>query len=136
MTKPKSLYESNNPESWQWITRFYEDMAARPHWRRLLPLLQLVKQVAASEYAQSFRAGQSLDGLMISTAARHGLGPSDAYVFVKSQWNSTLFRVEYWPGDDRGECVEGYTCAAEELWDTLTPPLRRLWHETRGEDAA
>ena len=51
--------------------------------RNLRPLVDLTQQIAATKYAQSYRAGTSLrETLMISTAAQHRLEPDEPYITV------------------------------------------------------
>lgn len=51
MATPKPLAE-RNLASWQKIIAFYEDFITKPGWAGLMPLLRLVRRIAATEQAR------------------------------------------------------------------------------------
>ena len=159
MSRQDAFY-ARNIESWEKIIAFYEALAARPNLRMLLPLLRLVRQIAAQKYARSFRAGHSTFILMISTAEKHGLKSDEPFVSVFVTEDGR-YRMEYHavppPGpalpDDLRDSVSGLTpeqlppagacrvleeqvCTEEEALATLIPLLKRLWGDTHGKARA
>ena len=72
----------DNPSSWRWIIAYFEYVTGHPKSEKFLPLLHLTRELATSEYAQSFRAGQSVWDLVISTASQNGLRSNEPHVRV------------------------------------------------------
>jgi hypothetical protein len=109
---------------------FYERFVG-PRWAFLAPLPRLVREVAGSETAKLFRAGQSLWELMISTAAVHGLKRGDPFVAVTLSEEGRQFELEYWDTTG-GEIVARQSCDEGGILTALGPMLARLWSSTRG----
>ena len=133
-TELKPMPQTDKAESWQWMISFYENLIG---WQglRFVPLLNLVKMIAASDDASTFRAGQSLDALIISTTSYHGLLQDDPHIFVQAEQTTDLFVLEYWCGHNQDNLLLKSTCKAGELMNRLSPLLKRLWHDTLGKDA-
>ena len=114
---------------------FYETLIT---WQGPLfaPLLELVTAMAASVDASRFRAGQSLDALIISTTSYHGLEQDDPHICVQVEWTTGLFVLEYWRGHNQNDMLDSSTCQGNELMNRLSPLLEHLWRDTRGEEAA
>jgi hypothetical protein len=123
-----------NQETWNRIVIFYERFLSMEYWQYLTPLYCLVKQVASSEKAKSFRAGQSLVTLMISTTSYHGLEDNDPFVTVELQRTekdeAALFEVEYWQGNT---FIEKRVCDEENVLSVLDEFLSRLWRDTKSD---
>ncbi len=124
----------DNPSSWQWTIAFFEDITSHPN-EKFLPLLHLVQQLAASEYAPYFRAGQSVWSLVISTAARNGLRFDEPYVRVALLRLDIpdTWQVGYYRGALADDLLDSRSCSTESLLPIVTVFLQRLWQETRGE---
>lgn len=121
-----------NVNSWRDIVGFYEYFAGLEHCRAfVMPMLRLVRQLAETEIAQSFRAGQSLWTLSISTAAQHGLGPDEPFVIVFMTAEGQSFQLEY-RARIGGEVLEERRCTAAEVRTELERMLALLWANTRG----
>ena len=158
MTLPKSPYETTIRESWVWTINELEQTLARPHGRELGPIVDLVRRIACTSYAQSYRAGTSLTfTLVISTAARHDLG-DEAHITVRIErmghggrgfcilyhgdgdWADRVGALVKTYGTDDYKVIEAslrrdltgyyYPCEFAEGWETLQPLLVRLWDET------
>ncbi len=110
---------------------FYEKLIQR-QGPLFEPLLSLVAAIAATDDATVFRAGQSLDALIISTTCYHGLKQKDAHVFVQAQQTTDLFLVEYWRGQNQDDRLATFVCAADELPGTVLLLMERLWHSMQG----
>lgn len=140
MPVPEAIRETlrqgrpDNPSSWRWIVAYFEYVTARPFGTQCLPLLRLVQQIEASPYAQDFRAGQTLNSLLISTKSENGLEATDPYIFVNADANSALLRLEYWRCEQKDGLAESHSCDEAELLDKLKPLLGRLWNETKRHD--
>jgi hypothetical protein len=133
MIDGKLLFSPTNSASWRFIVAFFQERTSNPYLEYLRPIHELVERLAASGYADRFRAGQSLYSLMISTAPYHGLNPDDPYVFVGTVgYHSDLFRVEYCSGELQDDLVEERCCKADELWPNVTALIERLWDDTQG----
>jgi uncharacterized protein YjbI with pentapeptide repeats len=128
MATPKPLAE-RNLDSWKEIIAFYEDFVAEPGWLRLMPLLRLVRHIAASEQARCFRAGQSLYHLVISTAPWYGLTDDDPSVVVTLDPKGR-FEISYL--DRSGHTLAKQVCEEDHGVAVIDPILARLWDETRG----
>ena len=126
---PEWLAE-RNIASWRDIVGFYEDFVARPNWDFLSPLLRLVRQIVETDTARSFRAGQSLWHLMISTADQHGLKADEPFVVVTLVENGQMFELEY---RERigGRVVENQRCSEPQVLAHLDRMLGTLWANTR-----
>jgi hypothetical protein len=124
----------DNPSSWRWVIAYFEYVTNHPNAENFLPLLNLVQQLAASEYAQSFRAGQSVWDLVISTAAQNGLRVDEPYVKVTlSGWNiPDVWEVRYYCGRETRDLLESRSCSTKDLFPVVSVFLQRLWRETRG----
>jgi len=128
-----------NPDTWRQMIAFYEALVSGPSGTCLSPLLRLVRQIAASDRARSFRAGQSLWRLIISTAAHHGLSPDDPYVLVTlkpevqfggpSADRERRLRAVY--HDPAHGVHEEHVCREEKILATLDLLLERLWNDSR-----
>ena len=134
MPVPEALRQPrhDNPSSWRWVVAFFEGVTARANGTHCLPLLRLARQLADSPIAYSFRAGQSLYDLLISTKGENGLDYTDPFVSVSAHVKSPLFRVDYWYGNKVGDFLKVCLCTEAELEETLWPLLERLRHDTTG----
>lgn len=108
--------------SWQWMTLFYK-ASIKLQGERLVPLLELVKTIAASDDASRFRVGQSVYALIISTTSNHWLEQDNPHVVVKAERTDDLFVLEYWSGRKRNDLLVSSTCQESEL---LVASLRYL----------
>ena len=126
---PSDQLTERNVESWQDVVAFYEELTSKPFWERIAPLLRLTRQIVQSDRAKRFRGGTSLWLLMISTAAKHGLQPSDPFVCVSLDDDYRLFKFEYWNGENTTDC---YFCDEADVLATRDRFLERLWNDTRG----
>ena len=125
----------DNAGSWQGMISFYEKIIG---WQgqRYLPLLDLVKTIADSDDALKFRAGQSLESLIVSTTSYHGLEQHDPHIVVYADRKTDLFVIEYWCGQNKDDMVESRTCQSNELLTTISPLMQRLWQDTLGKNDA
>lgn len=127
--------------------------------RNMAPLVELTRQIAATPYGQSYRAGTSLrETLLVSTAARHHLEPEDPYIAVsveRIERGTFGFCILYWEGGEASEDLQAlvktygtedhrvimanlrrdlpnfyYPCEYADAWRTLQPLMARLWEET------
>ena len=121
----------DNASSWEWTVAYFEYLTSDPNKGRFLPLLRLVRQLAAGEYAQSFRAGQSAWNLCISTATQNGLRIDEPRVVVTLGADDAWI-VQYYKGAEVSDLLESYSCSQETLLPVVTEFLQRLWKETRG----
>jgi hypothetical protein len=119
-----------NVESWQDIVSFFEMHSSFNAWEFLVPVLRLVEQIANTELAKLFRAGQSLYHLMISTARKHGLEDGEPFVAVRLERNSPM-RIEYWDTTGGDILQSDIRNPNEDVLLMLEPFLVRLWDETR-----
>lgn len=126
--------------------------------RNLRHLVDLTRQIAATPYGQSYRAGTSLrETLLISTAARHHLEPEDPYIAVsveRTERGTFGFCILYYGGRESSEDLQAlvktygtdehrvimanlrrdlpnfyYPCEYADGWRTLQPLMARLWDE-------
>jgi|GEM_PF-3407662 len=170
MTLSLSLDPTPLPETWARAIHELEwrfaiansDERAGPYFelvRNLPALIDLTRQIAATKYGQSYRAGTSLrETLMISTAARHHLEPKEPYITVsieRTERGTFGFCVLYYEGGEANEDVQAlvktygtddhhvintnlrrdlanyyYPCEYADAWETLQPLMVRLWDET------
>lgn len=170
MALPKPPDPETMPESWvrairelEWrLTLVESDERAGPYFdsvRNLRPLVDLTRQIAATKYGQSYRAGTSLrSALMISTATRHCLEPEEPYIIVSiehTKRDTFGFCILYCEGGEANEEVQAlvktygtkdhhvittnlrrdlvnyyYPCEYADAWQTLQPLMVRLWNET------
>lgn len=119
-----------NLNSWREIVGYYENIA-NGLGDSVAPLLRLVRQFSETETARSFRAGQSLWHLMISTAEQYGLRDDEPFVVVTLVDEGRQFQLEYWPNTG-GRPLEKHRCSAADVSLHLDRMLTRLWDDSRG----
>ena len=117
-------------ESWRRMVEFYEFFASSSSSGRAVAvgMLPVVRKLADTEVAGTFRAGQSLTTLMVSTAKYHGLKPEDAFATLYFGPDS-LFWLSYKPpGIDARE--QEWKCSAVEVEARFRQVLERLKADT------
>jgi hypothetical protein len=117
-----------NISSWREVIAFYQDFFGDSDW--VSHQLRLVRHLAESEYAMSFRAGTSLWFLLISTSIRHGLKRDAPYISVITCDRGTRFSLEYCSG---GVAEQHQICDEAEVLLHLKPILTRLWNDPVSE---
>lgn len=170
MTLPMSPSPASLSETWSRAIRDLEwrfaiatsDERTGPYpalVRNLPALIDLTRQIAATEYCRSYRAGTSLrETLIISTAALHRLEPTEPYITVsieRTERGTFGFCILYYEGGEANEDVQAlvktygtddhhiiktnlqrdladyyYPCEYAVAWKTLQPLMVRLWSET------
>ena len=125
---PEWLAERNR-ESWKGIVRFYEEWINYPLFKDLDLILRLVRGVEQSSLAGSFRAGQSMERLMVSTKECHGLDFWDPYVTVLPVAPG---KIGMWYGDPSNRHVPFEVVPEPEARACLERMLMRLWADSRG----
>jgi len=129
---PEGLVEENI-QSWQHVAKLYELFTSLQGNRsQQMPLYDLVQTLCKSEQAKLFRAGVSVNVLMISTKEKNGLEKGDAYIFVAAN----LDNIEAGYFTATAHEAEVITCKNDEIMPILQPLLDRLWNETRGKKNA
>ena len=118
-----------NLNSWREIVAYYE-VIGNGLGEFVAPLLRLVRQFSETETARSFRAGQSLWHLIISTAEQYGLCDDDPFVVVTLVEEGRQFQLEYWLKTG-GRPLEKQRCGEAEVRLHLDRMLTRLWDDTR-----
>ncbi len=116
-----------NVESWRQMLLFYDDFLTHPGWEFVAGLRRLVTSALDTDLARSFRAGQSLYRLMVSTATRYGLELGDPFVGVDVRRPEQLFSLTYYGPDY--QIVEERTCEESEVVGALTDLLTRLGND-------
>ncbi len=169
MALPNPFHETMS-ESWlrtareleQTLTGANSDVRVGPYFdmmRNLRPLVDLTRQIGATKYAQSYRAGTSLrESLIISTTARYRLEPDEPFIIVSVErmaQGTFGFCILYYEGGEASEKMQAlvkiygtddfhifqtnlrrdlpnyyYPCAYADAWESLQPLMVRLWNET------
>ena len=132
MTNDPSQAASNRA-SWNSVIQLYEELSAHPNWQRVVPLLELEKDIMASQHGTRFRGGTSVDALIVSTAPHHGLQPGEPWIRVAYSGDHGIgqFEAGYWNG--AGDVpLDQRICDAASLRQTVEDLMDRLWHDTRG----
>jgi hypothetical protein len=115
------------------MVRFFEGFVVKRDWGYLLPLLRLVKTIAASDRAAKFQAGQTVTMLKISTTPYHGLKENDAFVNVAvhevQDDVAVSFEVTYRKPNRSGTQV--WYCSEDELLRTTDAAMASLWADTK-----
>jgi len=124
---PEWLAERNR-ESWKQIVRFYEEGPYSEDWH-LEPVLRLVRGVEQSSLAGSFRAGQAVYMLMVSTKERHGLEAGDPYVIVHPEAPGKIGMAYF---DPSGRLGASEDVPEPEARACLERMLMRLWADSPG----
>jgi hypothetical protein len=127
---PERLSETNR-ESWKQIARFYEEALKEHHFKDwyLESALRLVRDVEQSSLAGSFRAGQAVYMLMVSTKECHGLEAGDPYVIVEPEAPGKI-GMAYRDPSDRLAASE--VVPEPEARACLERMLMRLWADSPG----
>lgn len=114
-------------ESWAQMVAFYEFFATQPVTAGAdvaKGMLPLTRQLAASDVASQFRAGQGLTTLIISRAAVHGLDDGDPFITVYFS-PKHMYRIAFHPHGSNGRARE-YVASAEDVSSTLAGLLEAL----------
>lgn len=142
---PEGIAESNL-QSWENVVSFYKSQIDYPignilpnnfYDKALLVIYDLVRDFSKTRQAKLFRAGQSVNDLLISTANKHELMVGD--LFIRTTFDESHIIIQYEVGspitiDEDPTIIKGISGdLSDNLMLALQPLLNLLWNETRGK---
>lgn len=126
------MWPKDNPESWQQIHEFIDEIPDDDYWSKWKPMVrEVVSALEARGLVTLFRIGQSMHHIIFSTSDRHGL-TSEPRVTLEFHPKEQVVRVAYscsnlYFAEPLSEERVGVSAAAH----SILAYLRRLWSESK-----
>lgn len=112
---------------WREKTEFYNDLQSEG--QNIGPLLDLVKTITASEYAETFYPSISMDTLCISMEGDYKERLKSPMISV-AYLGEQIFKVKYWTKPLQTHNLQVWDCHISEVWSLLESLFLRLKVET------